>query len=328
MFQKMLHCNKIVASFLFSILLVMLLQACAAPPSFDGLPLQPGASQEFTTTRQDLGQQRSYLLHVPSGAAWDGSSPLPVVVALHGAFMTGKEMEARSGLSRLADEQGFAVLYPEGVGVMGWLQHWNAGFCCGKAAKDGVDDLGFIDVCLSDALRRLPLDKSRIYLAGLSNGGMLALHYALNGRHKPAAVLAVASALPEKLPEFPGHRAVPVMFVHGQKDMHIPYDGGGFKNRTDGPRFAGQQQGAAWWAAGNGCTAPPILSVSHGGGVHTEQWTDCATGAEVLLLGLREFGHDWPYDENVQNIRDEDGRPLDVGRLFWARFGTKDSTGE
>jgi len=60
---------------------------------------------------------------------------LPLVVVLHGAFSTAREMADWTGWSALADREGFIVVYPEGGwGLLGFLQHWNAGHCCGKAA--------------------------------------------------------------------------------------------------------------------------------------------------------------------------------------------------
>lgn len=308
--------------------LVVLLGAACGPRTLPlDVPLKAGETVRIATMREDLGQRRSFLLHVP--AKWDGARPLPVVVALHGAFMTAEEMEQRSGLSRLADEEGFAVIYPEGVGVLGYLQHWNAGFCCGKAAADGVDDLGFIDICISETLQRLPLNKKRIYLAGLSNGGMLALHYALNGRHTLAGVLAVAAALPEEPPAFPPDRECPLMLVHGLEDTHIPYKGGGFKNRDDGPRFLAQEDAARYWALGNGCVDAAERLADEAGGVASLSWRDCPQGNRVQLLSLPGFGHDWPAGEGIGDavgetsgvLRDVDGGIFDAGRVFWMEFG-------
>ena len=94
--------------------------------------------------RMDLvtgGFQRSYRVCIPSG--YDGLNRLPLVVVIHGAFDTAKGMEKFSGFSHLANRENFVVLYPEGIGILGYLQHWNAGHCCGKAADDQIDDVGY-----------------------------------------------------------------------------------------------------------------------------------------------------------------------------------------
>ena len=93
--------------------------------------------------------RRTYHLHVPPG--YDGKEPLPLVVVIHGAFDTAKGMEKVTGFSELADRENFLVLYPNGIGLFGFLQHWNAGHCCGKAADDDVDDVRFITATIDDA---------------------------------------------------------------------------------------------------------------------------------------------------------------------------------
>ena len=117
------------------------------------------------------GFRRTYLVHIPPD--YNPQNPLPLVVVIHGAFDTAKGMEKFSGFSDLADREGFVVLYPNGMGILGFLQHWNAGHCCGKAANDNLDDVGFVAATIEDVSARLAIDRSRVYMVGFSNGGML-----------------------------------------------------------------------------------------------------------------------------------------------------------
>src|SRR3954451_24845942 len=94
------------------------------------------------------GRRRGYFVHVPSG--YDPERPAPVVLALHGATMTGPLMALFSGLNAKADEARFVAFYPDGTGRR-FSFFWNGGNCCGAAAGDGVDDVGFIGALL-DAL--------------------------------------------------------------------------------------------------------------------------------------------------------------------------------
>jgi len=80
-------------------------------------------------------------------------------------------MENWSGWSQLADREGFIVIYPEGIGLLGFLQHWNAGHCCGKAAEDDWDDVAFIEAAINGVSIQYEIDKHRIYMVGFSNGG-------------------------------------------------------------------------------------------------------------------------------------------------------------
>ena len=155
--------------------------------SFPGYEtIKPGTYQHKLNVRV-TGSRRSYLLHIPRG--YDPARPTPLVVVLHGAFDTAKEVERQTGLSDLADREGFFALYPNGITLFGWLQHWNARHCCGKAMKDGIEDLGFVAGVIEQAQVHLNVDPKRIYMVGYSNGGMLVYLFA---SEKPETLSAVA----------------------------------------------------------------------------------------------------------------------------------------
>src|SRR3954466_7833466 len=85
------------------------------------------------------GVSRTYVVHAPKGH--DLKSPLPVVLALHGATMNGPVMAWFSGLNRKSDEAGFLAVYPNGTGSHSQF-YWNGGG--GPAAQAQVDDVAFI----------------------------------------------------------------------------------------------------------------------------------------------------------------------------------------
>ena len=61
--------------------------AALAAPTDALQPLRPGTHKVLVDKRVS-GVGRSYYVHVPAGD--DGTTPLPVVVALHGAFSTAR----------------------------------------------------------------------------------------------------------------------------------------------------------------------------------------------------------------------------------------------
>src|ERR1700761_863930 len=155
-------------------------------------PLRPGTHKVLVDQRVS-GVRRSYYVHVPAGD--DGTTPLPVVVALHGAFSTAREFERESSFSALADRERFIVVYPQGIGLGDWFRHWNSGHCCGKARKKNIDDVGFVLATVDDVARRNPVDRARIYLVGFSNGGMLAYRIAAEHPDIVAAVAVVSGTI-------------------------------------------------------------------------------------------------------------------------------------
>jgi poly(3-hydroxybutyrate) depolymerase len=104
-----------------------------------------------------------------------------------------RTQDRRSGWSRLADREGF-IVYPEGIGILGFLQHWNAGHCCGKAVEDNWNDVAFIEAAIDGTCRQYAVDKRRIYMIGFSNGGMMTYRFAAERSSLLAAAASVSGA--------------------------------------------------------------------------------------------------------------------------------------
>ncbi|MFO8110876.1 MAG: hypothetical protein R6T92_00050 [Desulfosalsimonadaceae bacterium] len=82
------------------------------------LPKTALAAPEALNGRLTVGgDNRTYRLHIPEGYA--NEKPVPLVLALHGAFSSGRKMERFSGFSALADKEGFIMVYPDGIGLFG-----------------------------------------------------------------------------------------------------------------------------------------------------------------------------------------------------------------
>lgn len=101
------------------------------------------------------GRRRDYLVHLPASAIGRAA---PVVIALHGGGGDMDQMAAAYGLVEKAEAAGFVLVAPSGTSRLpsGILATWNAGACCGRAAAQKVDDVGFIRavVARSPARRR------------------------------------------------------------------------------------------------------------------------------------------------------------------------------
>ena len=170
--------------------------------------------------------RREHLVHVP--AKYDPKKPMPVVVALHGATMGAKLMELGTGLSKTADANGFIAVYPNGSG---FLPTWNAGLFPGDINK--ADDVKYIGKVLDDVEAAFNVDKKRIYVTGLSNGGMMCYRIAAEMSERIAAIAPVAGTM--AIEKYEPKRPVPVLHFHGTKDPLVPYNGPPNKEFT--PRF-------------------------------------------------------------------------------------------
>ncbi|SHE49791.1 esterase, PHB depolymerase family [Kaistia soli DSM 19436] len=101
------------------------------------------------------------------------SKPMPLVVVLHGCTQSAAGYDAGTGWSVLADEAGFALLFPEQVqannlnGCFNWFQSSDFKRDQGEALS--------IRQMIERMATTYPIDRSRIYVTGLSAGGAMAL---------------------------------------------------------------------------------------------------------------------------------------------------------
>jgi polyhydroxybutyrate depolymerase len=290
--------------------------ATLAAPTDGPQPFRPGTHKVLVDQRVS-GVRRSYYVHVPAGH--DGTTPLPVVVALHGAFSTAHEFERESGFSVLADRERFLVVYPQGIGLGDLFRHWNSGHCCGKARKINLDDVGFVLAAVDDVARRNPVDRARLYLVGFSNGGMLAYRIAAEHPELVAAV-AVASATIGGVPAAnepewsvaPPKQPVPVLALHGRADANVPYDGGRAAQSRGKSSAISVARSIRFWVDADGCDPEPQVESMGGGRVERQAWSGCLGDAEVVLYSLNGWGHEWPKENSLGGF--------DAGATIWRFF--------
>ena len=298
---------------------------CAAttplPERLDG-----GRSYDVSMAAGIDGYVRSYRLHVPEG--YRSEKPTPLVVVLHGAFSTAAEMERHTGFSDLADRQGFVVAYPEGIGILGFLQHWNAGHCCGKAAADGIDDVGFLARVIDDIKRTVNIDATRVYMTGFSNGAMLTHRFAAERPATLAAAAALAGAVGSRgdasapLARLaPPRASVPVIMLHGEADRTIPYGDATPGNGPRGREYSSASVSSRFWWSSNGCASHRRERSTVYPGVTIDSWSDCDRSAEVQLLTLHAWGHRWPGPFFTKRVhRDDALYGFDAAEIIWAFF--------
>jgi polyhydroxybutyrate depolymerase len=306
--------------------------ACALTGCATGRALPPAGASPGTwrvaAGALKNGSPRSYLLHVPSGYRRDRSYPL--VVVLHGAFATAREMEQRTGWSALADREGFVVAYPEGGwGVLGLLQHWNAGHCCGKAADENEDDVGFVALVVQDAARAVPVDPARVYLTGFSNGGML-VYRAIAERTElfaAAAPLAAAhggrSSAAAPLWVTPEPRGpLPVLVMHGLADANVPFAGGVSPKKGGEREYLPAMDAVRFWVRADGLAPDPVVERLNGGVVTRSSWFGPGAAApQVVLYTIAGWDHRWPGGTATAGLPATD--PLagfDATAIIWDFF--------
>jgi polyhydroxybutyrate depolymerase len=288
--------------------------------------LKPG---DYEFTLQFGGRDRSYLLHLSPAA--DGFRPLPLVFNFHGGGSNAQGQRDFSRMNPVADRNGFIAVYPNGTGILSDRQlTWDAGTCCGGyAQKNGVDDVGFTFAVLDDVARRTPVDRSRVYATGYSNGAMMVYRLAAEAADRIAAIAIVSGSMVAAT--FHPARPMPIMHIHSVNDAQMLYHGLKssslliFHTRT---LFPDVETVLAQWREFDKCPAKPDIGTTITGKPGTPDegntatkytWGPCAAGTEIVLWKLSGSGHVWPGGMRVQHHGRNTGL-IDANEEMWRFF--------
>lgn len=281
-------------------------RATQVPPGvLEGVqPVIPPAPPGWTITATHLlfgGLDRYYLIARPEAPVPPGTT-LPTLVALHGHWMTPATMES---MTRFPGLVGKAILvYPAG-----YYESWNAGYCCGVAARAGINDVGFLEAVIHQVLTTQPgASPRRVYLVGYSNGGRLAYRMACQD---PGAFAGVAAV--EAVPVYPcaSTRPVPLLSIASTNDPLITVFDTFAPKHIDGHREITVQDGIAKWRQLDGCSATTTVNAQ--GKFTLTTWDRCSAGGRVQLAVFQGGSHAW--------VQGGSGNPSDQ-QLIWSFFNS------
>jgi polyhydroxybutyrate depolymerase len=271
--------------------------------------------RDYQSTRVD-GRTRTFLLNLPP-SYYSGPANFPLVVAMHGTGGDAYQFEQDYAFSRLANDKEFVVAYPEGVrgnGLLG-IRTWNAGYCCDYASENNVDDVKFIGELIGQLVARYNIDPKRVYLTGMSNGGMMAYRLACEIPGQVAAIATVSCSMVTGQAISPT-QPMPVLHLHSELDTKIPPSGG---IGIGGYYFPPTDSVLNVWSVANGCTTGPQLVVDNAGYSLTE-WENCENGVAIHYYLTKDGGHAWPGAVKSRPAADEPSRAIDANELIWDFF--------
>jgi polyhydroxybutyrate depolymerase len=284
-----------------SLVIAVFLSGSVACGGSVATPIAKGSPAPVSTTSAGTLEHRSftvngtlrlYRVFVPKSL--DPNQPAPLVVLLHGCDQmrgSGDEVAADTHFDEEASAGRFVALYPDGqisdYSVLGRMRCWNAGSCCIENVKSPVaDDVGFVSQLLDRVITDLPIDKTRIFIAGVSAGAFMAYRLAceLSGRIAGMASVAGTMLVDNCHPA----RPVSILEMHGTDDSNVPYDGGAVFNGAASPSVAAVMQS---WATLDGCAGNSTQSQS--GITKTSAWKNCKDGKIVQLDTVVGGHHTW-----------------------------------
>jgi polyhydroxybutyrate depolymerase len=268
------------------------------------------------------GRQRSYLVH-----DFSRGKKAPAVVVLHGGGGNAENAVTMTGFDRVAAREGLIAVYPNGTAARaaGRLLTWNAGHCCAAAMAGNVDDVGFVAALIDTLVTTGRADASRIYVTGMSNGGMMTHRLGRELSLKIAAIAPVVGAVfgDERPPAAP----VPAFIIVGADDDTVPGAGGSLQVRAmlGGMTAANHAVApaidqATYWARANGCGEP---TRSRTAASSVTDWRHCTSGAPVVFHSVAGNGHAWPGGKPGRAGAAQPTQAFDASEEMWAFFRTK-----
>jgi polyhydroxybutyrate depolymerase len=307
------------------ITLLVLLTACQ--------PLRSEAAQRAAAATQSTpvaatisvdGLTRSFISYIPARLP-DG--PVPLVFMLHGGGGSAESVMTNTTEGRwneLADRDGFIVVYPDALDNI-----WND--CRVGNNTPQADDVAFIEALIEHHAQRHLIDRQRIYAAGHSNGGMMAMRLAIE--LPLAAIYANTSALPVDSECAAPPRPVSVMFLAGTADPIVPFGGGvvNLPSGSTGSLVLSAEATVAVWVRALGATSAPYVTqlpnlvVGDGSTLTLTVYTG-VDGSEMRYYRADGGGHGWPAptqfppaQQLINGRKNQDIVGADEGWAFFQR---------
>ncbi|MEZ6056636.1 MAG: PHB depolymerase family esterase [Planctomycetaceae bacterium] len=241
-------------------------------------------------------RERTYRLFVPPRA----KEPIPLVLVLHGGGGDGRQIERHSGFNALARTEGFAVCYPDA-----FEGNWNDGrgveFM--TSHQQQIDDVAFIRKLVDEIARKQQIDRSRLFVVGISNGGFMTHRLVNDASDLFCAAGVIVGGIPKPIAkDFRPKHPVSVLMMQGEADPLVPYHGGfvaGNSLRPRGEIISTADTVALYLKAYNITGSPTITDVADtdpndGTTTKITSYADPKGEVRVQLYTIKNGGHTWP----------------------------------
>lgn len=240
-----------------------------------------------------------FRLHVP--AHLNGATQVPLLVALHGCTQNANDFAEGTRFDKLADRYGAIVVYPEQPERANPRRCWNWFLPENQSRQRG--EPAAILAIVEDVIERLNVDRSRVFVTGMSAGA------------------AMAAILAEQAPDvFAAVGLVAGIALHVSHDIRTAYSA--MRGDLDpdavvpmlqqGDADAYRRMRAIIWAGARDRTVAPanaqLLAVQFRQLLHLSedrneqtvladgllsQWRDEHDTTRVVLRTIEELGHAW-----------------------------------
>jgi polyhydroxybutyrate depolymerase len=278
---------------------------------------------------------RKFLLALPSQAP---TGPRPLVILLHGFGASAAQLLGQafppSPLAHwleIAEREQWLVAAPDGIG-----HSWNDAFADARVNAK-TDDCGFVSALIDELIETRGADAARVYVMGVSKGGMMAFRLAAElAPGKLAAFSAVLASMPLNSRCAPPQSPLSALLIASSTDPLVRYGGGSFlKNRRQAGAMLGVEASALVWrklAGLTGDAVPDELPHRHHAKDKTRAtrwaWGSDPQKLQVSLIRIDRGGHAEPsltrrYPRWINWLTGAQNADFETAELGWAFFKDK-----
>ena len=279
------------------------------------------------------GSQRDYHIYVP-----DNTVNKPVVILLHGNGGNFDDVIGQTSVQSpqkkwldLAESNEFILVVPNGSLGSNNKRGWND---C-RTDADGspqTNDVLFINQLLDKIDQEYNYNENKMYVAGISNGGHMAMRLALEIPEKVTAFAAVVASMPENSQCTSSSIPISALFMNGTEDPILPYNGGqmagnrGLVKSTD--------ESIAFWTNRNNISTSPIELIlnnsnsSDDSSVVKYSYLNGSNSTEVELYKIISGGHTEPsiserYGNFYLSLVGNQNGDIEMANEIWDFFKDK-----
>lgn len=221
------------------------------------------------------GMMNIWYEYVPK--SYDGSKSVPLIVQLHGGGNDGKMWSNYVMWHVLAEKYGFIVIYPNSPDYKLWA--------CTERDVDYIYDLIKL---VEDTYN---IDKTRIYMHGMSNGDMMTLAFSMKHPEVLAAAGYTTGSSPkEAIGDERPLGALPIIQMRGEKDVNWMLK----PDTVDvySVRYGMNDLNREIWLEQNGVSEAPVLSID--GRNNFLKFN--GKNSPIINWEIKDMGHREPLD--------------------------------
>ncbi|MBB4378599.1 polyhydroxybutyrate depolymerase [Bradyrhizobium sp. CIR48] len=273
------------------------------------------------------GVKRSYTAQLPA------KKPAPLVIVLHGKTQRGADMVTRTAWPQVAKREGLAVIFPDGLNNA-WADARTKAGPALRGPPAGTDDVAFLAKLVEKLVADGTADAKRVFVAGVSNGGAMAMTMVCARADLFAAGASVIMNLTDEAAvTCHPSRPLPMLLMNGTADQLVPYEGGRGSSYFAADGFWSTEETLAFWRKLNGCETDDASVTDLPDKAPADQSTvtrissRCPRGHDVVLYRINHGGHRMPgfspdarFPRVAAGLLGPQNGDIDGAETIWAFF--------